>query len=62
VIKLAIIGADGKHLSPQDLTTATELVEAVEKARTLIRECERLAQQKKSPQGAPAGSNVPYSS
>jgi hypothetical protein len=43
MIRVAIVDPDGKTLSPQDLSTATELQQVVEQARNLIRDCDRLA-------------------
>jgi hypothetical protein len=43
MIRLAIINQDGKMVSPEELSTAAELQQAAEQARTLIRHCERLA-------------------
>jgi len=42
MIQVGII-KDGKVVSPQELSTATELQQSVEQARRLINECERLA-------------------
>ena len=57
MLRVAIVTAEGKILKPQDLATAAELQQAVEQARQLIRECERLATSKMPAQGAP---KVPY--
>jgi hypothetical protein len=59
MLRVAIITTEGKILKPQDLSTATELQQAVEQARNLIRECERLAASKMPPQPV---RKVPYSS
>lgn len=58
MIRVAIVAADGKILKPAELATAVELQQAVEQARNLIRECERLATTKLPPQ---AVRKVPYS-
>jgi hypothetical protein len=58
MVRVAIITTEGKILKPQDLSTATDLQQAVEQARQLIRECERVAASKMPPQAA---SKVPYS-
>ena len=50
MIRVAIVTAEGKILKPEDLSTAAELQQAVEQARMLIRECERLAVAKLPPQ------------
>lgn len=57
-IRVAIVTAEGKILKPEELSTATELQQAVEQARNLIRECERLAASKMPPQ---AVRKAPYS-
>jgi hypothetical protein len=58
MVRVAIVTTEGKILKPQDLSTAVELQQAVEQARQLIRECERLAASKMPPRAA---SKVPYS-
>ena len=58
MLRVAIVTTEGKILKPQDLSTAAELQQAVEQARQLIRECERLATSKMPAQSAP---KVPYS-
>jgi hypothetical protein len=58
MIRVAILTPDGKTLRPDELTTATELQQAVEQARQLIRDCERLADSKRPPR---APYRVPYS-
>jgi hypothetical protein len=60
MIRLVIIGQDGKTVSPEDLATAVELHAAAEQAKALIRDCERVARLK-APQG-PAGKHggIPY--
>ena len=56
--RVAIVTAEGKILKPEELSTAAELERAVDQARHLIRECERLARAKMPPQ---AVKKVPYS-
>jgi len=58
MLRVAIFTTEGKILKPQDLSTAAELQQAVEQARQMIRECERLAASKMPAQTAP---KVPYS-
>jgi hypothetical protein len=58
MFRVAIVMADGKVVKPEDLSTATELQQAVEKARQLIRDGERLADSKRPPR-APV--KAPYS-
>lgn len=57
MIQLKLLDHAGKAVTPQELETVADLVEAADKARALVRECERLAEAK-----APrkAGSGVPY--
>jgi len=43
MMRVAIIGRDGKIVSPTDLTTATDLRDAATLAKTLVADCERLA-------------------
>jgi hypothetical protein len=45
MIQLKLIDKDGNTIQPQDLTTVADLSEAVDRARALVRECERLARQ-----------------
>ena len=58
LIRVAIVTSEGKTLKPDELTTLTELQQAVEQARNLIRECERQADLKQPPR-APV--RAPYS-
>jgi hypothetical protein len=60
MIRLAIINQDGKMVSPEDLSTATELQQAADQARMLIRQCERLAAAKSKGGGPPVAGKVPY--
>jgi len=57
MIRLTLIDQAGNAITPENLATIAELREAQERARTLIRECERLVDQK-SPKKA--GTGVPY--
>jgi hypothetical protein len=60
MIQVSIIDQAGKPISPQQVSTAAELSEAVDQARRLIRECESIARLK-SPPARSAGSGViPY--
>ena len=59
MIRLTLFNHDGKPVTPQDLPSAAELCEVVDKARLLILECERLAQQK-APKKEGARGGVPY--
>lgn len=60
MIRLAIIDQDGKVLTPQDVTTATELLTLVEQARRVIRDCEGLARQKGLQAPASGMGTIPY--
>ena len=57
MIRLMLVDQQGNAITPDQLITSAELREAQERARTLIRECERLLDQM-NPRKA-AGS-VPY--
>ncbi len=57
MIRLLLVNQEGNAITPENLATIAELREAQERARTLIRECERLVDQK-SPKRA--GTGVPY--
>lgn len=62
MIRLMLVDSDGNAISPQDLKTEPELREAAERARALVRECDRLAQLKLPPQPSiSVGMGVPYS-
>ncbi len=58
MVRVSIVSAEGKILKPTDLSTATELQQAVEQARILIRECERLAVTRNPPKTV---HKIPYS-
>jgi hypothetical protein len=45
MVRLAIVNQDGNPVALKDVTTAAELLNLVEQARGVIRECERLARQ-----------------
>jgi hypothetical protein len=57
MIRLMLVDHEGNAITPPDLATEADLREAAERARALIRECERLARLK-SPKKA--GTGVPY--
>jgi len=59
MIRLILNDQDGNVLSLQNLATAAELQEVVDKARYLIRECERLVAVKYPKAPNPQG-GVPY--
>lgn len=62
MIRVTILDHDGKAISPQDLTTAADLRDAVEQARNVIRACETVAREKNPPasQHGQRPTGVPY--
>ena len=60
MIRVGIINAEGKIVTPQELSTAAELQQVGEQARALIRECERLAATKVKASGQAPTGKVPY--
>jgi hypothetical protein len=60
MIRVAIIDPSGKVLLPKDLSTAAELNEAAAQAKSLMRDCERLAQLKDPKYTAPQKGGLPY--
>jgi hypothetical protein len=60
MVRLTILDQDGKTLKPKDVGTAADLVSLVEQARTVIRECEQLADQIRRAGGQSAARQVPY--
>jgi hypothetical protein len=58
MIRLMLVDQAGNAMTPQDLATVADLREAQERARTLIRECEKLVDQRAPKK---AGTGVPYS-
>ena len=61
MIRVAITDQSGKNLLPKDLSTVAELNEAASQAKSLMRECERLAQLKEPKVAAPP-KKLPYMS
>ncbi len=57
MIRLLLVDHEGNAITPEKLETSAELREAQERARSFIRECERLLDLK-NPRKASAG--VPY--
>jgi hypothetical protein len=62
MVRLAILDQDGKHLMPQDVTTAGELLTIVEQARSVMQDCERLARQMVAKSGTTQQHQIPYMS
>lgn len=60
MIRVAIIDQSGKMILPKELSTAAELHDVVEQARSLIRECDRLVKQKSQQDPAGRQGGVPY--
>ena len=57
MIRVMLVDAEGNAVTLDKLQTASELNEAREKARDLIRECDRLINEKRYKK---AGTGVPY--
>lgn len=62
MIRLAILNQDGKQLNLEEVGSAKELLALVEQAKSVIRNCERLANQIGIKNGASAKGQIPYSS
>ena len=62
MIRLAIVDQEGKQLKPQDVGSAKELLTLVEQAKSVIRDCERLANQTTNKNDTVIAGKVPYSS
>jgi hypothetical protein len=60
MLRLTIVDADGKKIDAKDIASAVDLVSVAEQARTLIRDCEQLANAKR-PKSPTAPGRVPYS-
>jgi hypothetical protein len=59
MIRVTLMDDDDKVLLPKELATAAELREVVDKARYLVRECERLLELK-FPKAANPQGGTPY--
>jgi hypothetical protein len=59
MVRVAIVDQEGKFVLPKDVATAAELLALVEQAKSLIRDCERLARQK-GQSHAPGSGQTPY--
>jgi hypothetical protein len=60
MIRLAIVDHEGKTVALKDIATADDLLQIVEQARNLIRDCDQLMRQH-APQNLSAGSGkTPY--
>jgi hypothetical protein len=57
MIRLMLLDEKGNAIPPEKLETVAELTQVLEQARTLIRECDRLINQKRPKK---AGTGVPY--
>jgi hypothetical protein len=60
MMRVAIIGTDGKIVSPMDLTKASDLRDAATLARTLVADCERLAAMKEPKVSTNPQPGMPY--
>jgi hypothetical protein len=60
MIRITLMDESGKPFLPQDLATMAELHEAAEKARALVRECDRLADLKNPKRAAQKQAGAPY--
>ena len=60
MIRLTLLDHAGNAVTPQDLSTAAELQEAADKARVMMRECERLVHLKASQKFGKSQGGVPY--
>jgi len=61
MMRVAIIGSDGKIVSPQDISTAADLRDAATLAKALADDCERLAMKKAPKPNVERHRDVPYS-
>jgi hypothetical protein len=61
MIRVVIVNSEGKQVSPEELSTAVDLQQAVNQARNLIRDCERLALAKAPQASAASAQKAPYS-
>lgn len=59
MIRITLMDDAGKTLLPKDLATKADLQEVVDKARYLVRECERLMELK-FPKGVNPQGGTPY--
>jgi hypothetical protein len=57
MVRLTLVDENGKAVAPEKLESVAELTALQEWARTLIRECDRLINQKRPKK---AGTGVPY--
>ena len=60
MIRVAIIGTDGKIVSPMDLPTASDLRDAATLAKALMVDCEKLAAKKDPKVSADPNRGMPY--
>ena len=60
MVRLAIVDSDGKQMNAKEIASAVDLVSLAEQARTMIRDCEQLARDKR-PRIAAGTGRVPYS-
>ncbi len=60
MLRLAIVDSDGKQIDLKEIASGVDLVSLAEQARTMIRDCEQLANAKRNRPVAQAA-RVPYS-
>ena len=60
MIRITMVDESGKTVLPEDLATMAELHEAAEKARALVRVCDRLADLKNPKRAAQSQGSAPY--
>jgi len=60
MLRVAIIGNDGKIVSPMDLTSAADLRDAATLAKALMVDCEKLAALKEPKAVADPHRGMPY--
>jgi hypothetical protein len=60
MLRVEIVDAAGKHLTPQQLATAPLLRQAITEAQRLIADCERLVLEKEPRPAAARKANLPY--
>ena len=62
MVRLVILDQHGKHLTPQDVPTAKDLLTLVEQARSVMQDCERLVQRMGAKSGTSQPHQIPYMS
>jgi len=60
MIRLAMIDEKGQIVAPKDVPTAMELLQLVEQARNVIRDCESLERERRRKTPATGTGQAPY--